>query len=171
MGSGTGLRVALGALACAALVLVGGTAPAGGESVKVRRAIPFAEGSGATSNVKSECQLETRVPAFLSEFSDAVELVDGDPGRRGRVLELSITNVIAPGGGAWSGAKMLTVKGQLRENGKAVGSFTATRYSGGGVFGAYKGTCAIVARCAKTIGRDIAEWLRNPQDGARLGDA
>jgi hypothetical protein len=87
------------------------------------------------------------------------------------VLELTISQVHAPGGGAFSGAKSMTVKGVLRDNGKEIGSFTATRYSGGGVFGGYKGTCAIVGRCAKAIGKDIAQWLEDPKKGSELGDA
>ena len=42
--------------------------------------------------------------------------------------------------------------------------------SGGGVFGGYKGTCAIIGRGARAIGRDISTWLGNPTDGAELGD-
>ena len=156
--------------ACAAIMLLAGSAPAGSSSVKVLRSIPFAEGSGATENLKNECKLETRVPEFLSQFSDRVELVD-ELGKGGRVLTLEISHVHAPGGGGFSGAKIVTVKGTLREGGEKTASFTATRYSTGGMFGGYKGTCAIVGRCAKTIGKDIAGWLKSPQDDANLGDA
>ena len=65
----------------------------------------------------------------------------------------------------------MTVKGTLREDGKPIGNFTAERFSGGGVFGGYKGTCAIVGRCAKAIGKDISIWLQNPGKNSRLGDA
>lgn len=169
MGIRTHVLVSIGA-AAAGLLLLAGAAPAGTGPVKVQRTIPFSEASGASDAVRSECQLETKVPEFLSRYSEDVELVDALPRAGGRVLALTITQVHAPGGGAFSGPKILTVEGTLRENGKAVGSFTATRYSGGGAFGAYKGTCSIVGRCAKTIGKDIAGWLRNPEDGAHLGD-
>jgi hypothetical protein len=36
------------------------------------------------------------------------------------------------------------------------------------VFSAYKGTCATVGRCAKSMGKDIASWLENPQKDSKL---
>lgn len=155
----------------AALLLAGAPAPAGSGSVKVPRTVPFAKEARVPEKVQNECDLETRVPAYLDQYSADVELVDGDLGTSGRILELHIGDVHGPGGGAFSGPKWMTVTGVLRENGREVSSFTAKRYSGGGAFGTYKGTCSILARCAKAIGKDIAGWLRNPQKGARLGDA
>jgi hypothetical protein len=154
------------------LLLSGGPAPADDTgSVKVLRVVPIAEKARVPQKVRSECGLQDKVPAFLSNYARNVELVDRELGTRGRILELHIGDVHAPGGGAFSGPKWMTVTGVLRENGREVGSFTAKRFSGGGMFGAYKGTCAIVERCARAIGKDIAGWLRSPRDGARLGDA
>jgi len=162
-------QLALGAIFIA-LLITGSQAAAEGAKVKVLRSIPFAENSGASGNVQSQCELQTKVPSFLGQYASNVELVD-ELGSSGRVLELTISNVQASGGGAFSGAKFLTVTGVLRENGKRIGNFTATRYSGGGAFGGFKGTCAIIGRCAKTIGRDIANWLKSPSKDARLGNA
>ena len=156
--------------ASAALLFSGAPAPAGSESVKVLRVAPFAKEARVPEKVQNECDLETKVPAYLGKYAD-VELVDGKLGTSGRSLELRIGDVHGPGGGAFSGPKWMTVTGVLRENGREVSSFTAKRYSTGGAFGAYKGTCSILARCAKAIGKDIAGWLRNPQKDAHLGDA
>jgi hypothetical protein len=62
------------------------------------------------------------------------------------------------------------IKGSLSQRGKMLGDFKARRYSGGGMFGGYKGTCAILGRCVKTLGRDVAEWLAHPASQAVLGD-
>ena len=139
--------------------------------VKVRRSIPFSEGSQIADKIRSECQLQTSVPHFLDQSSRQVTLVDGDPGKAGLVLDLSIEAVYAPGGGAWSGPKWMTVVGTLRKNGRKVANFSAKRLSGGGMFAGSKGTCAIVGRCAKALGSDIATWLEKPEDGAHLGDS
>jgi hypothetical protein len=139
--------------------------------VKVLRVIPFSEGSQIADKIRSECQLQTQVPHFLDQQSKQVTLVDADPGKAGLVLELSIEEVFAPGGGAWSGPKWMAVVGTLREDGREIARFRAKRLSGGGMFAGYKGTCAIVGRCAKAIGSDIATWLEKPEDGAHLGDS
>jgi hypothetical protein len=154
-----------------ATLLFAAAAPADGNHVKVLRSIPFGSDAHASQKVEDECQLQTKVPSFLDQYSDDVELVDGPLGKSGRVLELTISEVHASGGGAYSGAKSMTVSGVLRKDGAEIGSFTATRFSGGGLFGGYKGTCAIVGRCAKVIGKDIAEWLKHPSKNARLGNA
>lgn len=146
-------------------------APAVAETVKVARTIPFAEGSEIRESVKNECALQTKIPAFLADFSSDVELVDGDLGSKGRVLKIEITAALAQGGGAFSGPKSVSISGVLTENGAVIGNFRAARYSTGGAFGGFKGTCAIVGRCAKTLGKDIATWLRNPGKDSMLGDA
>jgi hypothetical protein len=157
--------------ASAALLLWGAPAPAGGGSVKALRVTPFEKEARVPPKVRDECGLETKLPAYLGQYAADVELVDGKLGKSGRVLELRIGEIHGPGGGAFSGPKWMSVTGVLREDGREVGSFTAKRISGGGVFGGYKGTCSILARCAKAIGKDIAGWLRNPAKKARLGDA
>ena len=156
--------------ACAVLLVSAAAVPADQGNVKVLRTIPF-DGDAASQKIQDECELQNKVPKFLDAYSERVELVDGSLGKSGRILELTITEVHAPGGGAFSGPKWMTVEGVLRDNGREVGSFTASRYSGGGVFGAYKGTCSIIGRCAKTLGKDIAGWLENPQKGSKLGNS
>jgi hypothetical protein len=136
---------------------------------QVLRSIPFAKGTEIRQPVRDQCQLETKVPAFIAEFGSDVVLVDRLGG--GRALELVITEVHAPGGGGFSGPKWMTVKGTLREQGRVVGSFRAKRYTTGGAFAGFKGTCSIIGRCTKAIGRDIAAWLESPGMDSKLGDA
>ena len=137
--------------------------------------VPFADDSGASGKVKAECTLETRLPQFIAEAARrGVEVVIGpapEEGAAGKFLYLEFSNVLGAGGGAWSGPKSVTVEGKLIENGEVIGSFIASRYSTGGAFGGYKGTCSILGRCIKALGKDIAGWLRSPTMDARLGDA
>ncbi len=143
------------------------------DTVKVQRSIPFAATAQVPAAVRDQCQLQTKVPEFLSQSAGgSVELVDGALNRRvGRVLEMEIIEVHSPGGGAFSGPKWMTVKGTLYDRGKQIGSFRAKRYTTGGAFGAFKGTCAIIGRCTKVIGQDVATWLASPSANAEIGDA
>jgi len=136
---------------------------------------PFADNSQASSDVKNSCALETRLPQFIADYAKrGVSVVIGpDPGEEaeGKVLYLKIVHVLGTGGGAWSGAKSVTAEGVLKENGEVIGSFTSARYSGGGAFGGFKGTCSILGRCIQAMGKDIANWLKKPTMHAMLGDA
>ncbi|MDJ0785687.1 MAG: hypothetical protein QNK05_02695 [Myxococcota bacterium] len=160
------LRSALPLLALLGLLLPGATAGAEG-SVQVLREIPFK--SAVPKAVREECELQTKVPSFLAEYSSQVKLVDGLG--KGRKIEMAITEVHAPGGGAFSGPKWLEVTGTLSENGKKLGSFRAKRFSTGGAFATFKGTCSIIGRTTRAIGQDIATWLEEPTMNAELGDA
>jgi hypothetical protein len=139
------------------------------DKIGIPRAVPIAEHVDVSEAVKNECQLGEKVSTFLAEFAPNVSVSD-DP-KTGRYLRMEITEVVATGGGAWSGPKWMTVKGTLQENEKAIASFRAKRFSTGGAFGGFKGTCSIIGRCTKAIAEDISNWLKNPVDGAELGDA
>jgi hypothetical protein len=139
--------------------------------VTIAELTPFAEDSGVTDNVKRECGMEKRLPEYLksnakkhtkivftSEPLDSVE---------GRVLFMEITNVFAPGGGAYSGSKSVIVAGELKEDGELIASMTVRRHS---LIGMMPGTCSIMKRIVKKLGEDIAIWLAAPTMDAELGD-
>ena len=69
--------------------------------VQVARTIAFAPSAGASDKVKQECQIQTQVPAAIQQAGTDVQLVD-QPNKAGRALELTISEVHAPGGG-WIG--------------------------------------------------------------------
>ena len=145
------------------------TAVAQDSKIGIPRVVPIADNVDVSQAVRNECQLGEKVSSFLAE--SAPNVIVSDNPKEGRYLRMEITEVVATGGGAWSGPKWMTVKGTLQENDKPIASFRAKRYSTGGAFGGFKGTCSIIGRCTKAIAEDIAEWLKNPVDGAKLGDA
>ena len=139
------------------------------DTIGVAQTTPFAEGITVPDAVRNECHLGEQISSFLQEFDHNVKVSD-DP-KVGRYLQMAITEVFASGGGAWSGPKWMEVKGTLMDNGNAGMSFRAKRFSTGGAFGGFKGTCSIIGRCTKAIAKDISVWLKAPVDGASLGDA
>jgi hypothetical protein len=143
--------------------------------ITIPAVVSYADDATVTPAVRNECKLETElanwIKSFADEFHVPVTVVDGNAAKAtGRVLKVKISNVLGAGGGAYSGAKSVQVKGELREGDKVIGTFSGSRASGGGAFAGFKGTCSIMGRCVKTLGKDIALWLKNPTPNARLGD-
>lgn len=138
--------------------------------------VPFKHGISIRQAVRKECRLEKKLASFIHHNADAyhLNLVQGDNHDKthssGRILDIEIIAVRGAGGGAWSGNKMVAIEGSLRDHGKVIANFVASRSSGGGAFGAYKGTCAILGRTIKALGRDVASWLQHPVMGASLGE-
>jgi hypothetical protein len=148
------------------------------DPVVIVEAVPYSANSGANLAVKRECIIDRQLPEFIESYASGYDIAVVRDNKKamkksasGKVLELEFSQVYGQGGGAWSGAKSVTVTGKLKQHGKTVGSFVGTRVSGGGAFAAYKGTCSILGRCVKTLGDDIARWLQAPTMNARLGDA
>lgn len=146
------------------------------DRITMSQLAPFSKEAHIPPAVRTECQLETKLPDFIEKYSRSAHIpLNVIPGKletgKGKVLKVEITEVMGTGGGAWSGPKSVTAVGELFENGKKIGSFESTRFSGGGAFGGFKGTCSIMGRCVKAMGKDIAAWLQSPIMDARLGNA
>ena len=140
-------------------------APAAGAATQVARSIPILPSAGASPAVQNECQLQTLVPQAVQQAAADVTLVDA-PAKGARWLELSISEVHAPGGGPFSGPKWMSVTGKLHDRGKVIGSFRAKRITTG-----VRSTCGSLAKVATVIGQDIAGWLSAPSMNAEIGDA
>jgi hypothetical protein len=115
-------------------------------------------------SVKRECGLDTMVGDWVLEsvgkkYPGSAKLHQGDSAGNGKVLKVTIVNVVGVGGGAYSGPKTMAVRAELLQSGKVLATTTKERSSGGGAFGGMKGTCQIFGRVAKALGSDVAGWL------------
>jgi|GEM_PF-579150 len=135
--------------------------------------VTFKQGIHVNDVVREQCMLPEKLSGFvrdnaMGQYENII--VDTDRAPSGAdVLEIQIIQLLAPKGGGWSGPKFVTVKGTLKRNAQVIGNFEGRRTSTGGMFGAFKGTCAILGRCTKTLGSDIATWLQNPRHNSTLG--
>lgn len=141
---------------------------AAARTLAISRKASYQRESSIPEAVRAKCGLEEIVPAALKrELGDNAVLADeASASTPGRTLNLSITNVVSRAGGAFTGPKSLTVRGTLRENGKQVGSFTASRsdkYGGG--------ACLMLRRSIDEMAGDIKKWLESPGNEDRLGEA
>ncbi len=147
-------------LAC--LLVFASASATAGDALTIASPVDFKAGIMVSDAVKAECELLTKVPMYIKQFAEktsSVKLAEGSIGKKGRVLRVTIEDVLVSGFG---GPKALTIAGSLRENGKLIGTITARRTTMGGPFGAFTGVCGLLSRCAKTLGKDLAEWLEAP---------
>lgn len=144
--------------------------------------IRFKEDAYIRDAVKKECNLDGKLTRFIDEnasiqFTQIITDSTSIPANA-QILTIEIEHVES-GGGGWSGRRglfggrggnMVGISGKLTQKGKLLGDFKGARYSGGGAFGGFKGICAILGRCVRTLGKDVAEWLVHPSSKATLGD-
>ena len=147
------------------------TAPTGtGEKVtgpiNIQTSIPYGNGAAA-DNVKNECTtLGSKLTNFTESFGAAngvtvnkVSKVNGTS-KKGNNLVMEMTNVYSGGNAFLGHKKSVTVVASLYKNGTLVDKVTRKRSSGGGFAGAYKGSCSVLGRTVKALGKDVALWLK-----------
>ncbi|KVD83927.1 hypothetical protein WS63_26385 [Burkholderia stagnalis] len=130
--------------------------------------VTYAPDASVIKQVRDECHIEDLLThrvgdvlrrnnrkgnGLLASEADAADAT---------TLRLQIMNVFGVGGGAWSGPKALTVSADLLEGGKVVRHTTVKRWSIGGIWGGFKGTCSILDRTAIFISKDLGRWVRDP---------
>jgi hypothetical protein len=161
-------------IACAIAFVFAATSAQAYE-VAVPRPAPLAEDNEIAGNIKRECELGDKLSHYIAEFGRAggheVRFVapDAKPGN-GRFLAVEIRDAVSTGNAFIGHRKSTTVRGKLYDGGKVIGSFRGRRDSMGGAFGGYKGSCSVLGRTVKALGKDIAEWMTAPSMDADLGD-
>ena len=130
--------------------------------------VTYAPDASVVEQVRNECHIEDMLTQHvgdvlrkLNRTGDGTVASQTDAGDA-RILRLQITHVLGVGGGAWSGPKATTVSADLIEDGKVTRHTTINRWSVGGVWGAFKGTCSILDRTTVVIAKDLSRWVREP---------
>ncbi len=140
------------------------------KTMTIAYAVPYEPGIQVRRAIRRECDLERRVADEIADEIDGqvssikrVPLANADT--PGLVLGMRIINVEG-GVGAARGHKTLTVAGTLYEDGKKIGSFTATRRTKNG-----RHTCRMLWNNIEEIAEDVSHWVNAPTLDAYLGDA
>jgi len=156
-------RVTVVAVVVSSALLVAATASA--DAVKIPRDVPYAADARIAENIKRECtDLGDKLAEFLAQYAgehdvETVAVDHVDPHARGRVLVVEITDAVS-GGNAFIGhRKSMSARAELFVDGVSKGDVNFTRDSMGGAAAAFKGSCSVLGRCTKALGRDLAEWL------------
>ena len=153
-------------LSAALIIFVLATPLAASANERLFLQIPakLAPSASIPTAVKKECRLEMLLGNYaLSAINQRIGSVQSvsAPKQAGtnKIVQLTIISAHGAGGGAWSGPKSMSIRVDVRKGGIIVDSTVLTRSSGGGAFGGFKGTCAILDRVAKALGKDVAVWL------------
>ncbi len=166
------MRQSLPIILSITLLIIVVASPARAETVTIAQSTPFSETSGVSDNVKNECDIQGRLPKYIKSYAkkhtDVVFTTESLDSVDGKTLYLEFEHVYAPGGGGYSGAKSVSVTGELKDNGEVIASLTADRAA---LFGMTPGTCSMLKRVAKKLGQDIGNWLKAPEMDSMLGDA
>ena len=144
-------------------------------TIAIASEIPFAEYSRISANIKRECHLPKKLSDFIRIYAKSYRVPvkqmpsvsASDPGK---VLVIEIVDSVSQGNAFFGHRKFTRIAGKLYQDGEAIGSFEASRYSGGGAFAGFKSSCAVLGRTVKALGRDVANWLRAPAMNSVLGD-
>lgn len=136
---------------------------------------PYEDEDEIRQNILQECtKLGSKLSSFTQSFAKKkginINLVDSLQGVEGKTLTVHMTDAVSSGNAFIGHRKFVEIEGTLWENGKKIASFKGQRSSGGGAFAGYKSSCSVLGRCVKTLGKDIARWLENPVDKARIGE-
>lgn len=133
--------------------------------VHIAESIPYQDESVIDHRITSEC---TAIGSIMSESlaeaaqNKGVEIVRAEdrPDGKSDYAKIEIVNAVSYGNAFIGHAKGITVSAELFRNGKSVHKTSFNRNSGGGFFGGFKGSCAVLNRTAKVLGRDMAVWLK-----------
>jgi hypothetical protein len=126
--------------------------------------IEYDPAASVVQKVKEECKIEEQLTSDVSEafkkyrIGPAVATADG----AGEVMKVRITHVLGVGGGAWSGPKAITVHADVLKDGKVERTTRINRWTTGGFFGGFKGTCSILNRSSAAIAKDLVKWAKDP---------
>ncbi len=126
--------------------------------------VTYDPAAAVPDRVKEECRIDFQLE---SEISNALARRFKLPNSKttstdGETVRATITYVLGAAAGSWSGPKSITIQVELMNNGKVERSTKLHRTSM--PFG-FRGTCSILDRDARALGKDVVKWIENPSYG------
>ena len=146
-----------------------GTSAPAASGPPVNVTIPYAsydDHSDTPNVVKQKCKFHETLPKAIAEVVPGASVSTGS---NTKVLSLTIVTMrgVDP---AWDGDSKVIVRGELRDDGTLLGDVRIKHSAIKGVVGAMGGRCAALDEIAELMAADLAPWLRNPEEGAELGE-
>lgn len=145
------------------------------KEVKIKSAIPFSQDSFIKESIKDECSIEKDLSDFIKKASNnnSVNVVQDDNATKDNseyYLDVKIVDAISEGNAFIGHKKQTKISGVLYKKGNAIASFKGLRNSSGGFGAGFKGSCTVLERTIESLGKDVSEWIKEPTNGAMLGE-
>jgi len=148
------------------LLLLAVLASAASAQEKLFVVVPAVNGAlnPGSARTSSECLLEEIVAndafkAVTAKVSDTVKIKNPVDAGDGKVLLITIVDIIGWGGGGWTGSKRLVLRAELMQGKRVLQARDLSERSRGGVLGPVKGTCAIFEDISSVAAQRIATWV------------
>lgn len=144
-------------------------------TVHVQQLTPYAKNGHIDTAVRQECDINQQLPTFISRYAtengvDVVLEPTLNTAAKGHNLVIEIVRATSQGNAFIGHRKYTEIKAVLYKDGKEIADLKAARRSGGGFFAGYKSSCSVMGRTVKTLGQDVALWLKAPGPGMHKGD-
>jgi len=143
------------------------------ENIKISSKVAYAKDSKISYAIKNECHIQSQLTKYTKSYGEDNDLkvtIDDAPASSDMELKMEIDNAVSSGNAFMGHRKYIAMTAKLYKNGKLLSTMHAARKSGGGFMGGFKGSCAVLGRSAKALGKDVARWLKNPVDNAYIGN-
>lgn len=152
---------------CAVLAMFWFGSAAAQERIYVQIPAKYESENSARQGIRDECGLDTLLGNYVLQsvsqhFPGAIPRPETGLPVDAKVLNLTILRAHGHGGGGWSGAKSVTLKAELVQNGQVVQFMVKQVGSRGGFWGGMSGTCSIFERVAQVMGKHVVRWLVKP---------
>ncbi len=140
--------------------------PAAAEPFKVLAAIPYSEDNRVAHNILTECtELGSKLTTFLVKFAkkkgiEVTPVAALSKDDAGRNLVIEITDAVSRGNAFIGHQKYMEARAELFVDGVSKGEKTYHRDSMGGFGAGYKGSCSVLGRNSKALGKDFSVWLK-----------
>ena len=154
-----------GFLVLAVIVVAASAGVAAAGPIAVPANVPYDAEGVVPEKVARECtELGSKIARFTKQFADQngtpVELVNEiDFAKAPSSLRIEIFNVVSSGNAFIGHSKSMSVRVELLSGGVVKAKTSFSRNSMGGFGAGFKGSCSVLGRVTKALGKDIADWL------------
>jgi len=134
--------------------------------IRIAAVIPYDGAEAVTEDVRQQCDWNRQAVDTLVQLSNgALSIATEDlAAYKGKKLLIKTLETRTASGSTFSGPKWITVRGELFEQDKLIGSFRSRQRT---INGTYEG-CATLRSLGRHLAVEVSEWLDDPKMDAKL---